>query len=215
MATPSGDLRAEVDGCIAAQERLIAELVDLGDGLDPRRPSALPGWTVGHVLTHLARNAESHVTMLDGRPQYASAEERDAGIERGADRSASDLVADLTGWSSTFAERWRSGLDRGEIDVAGTAQRVSGTVPIAMLPMLRWREVEVHRVDLDLGASMRDLDREYLRRDLRLLEMLWRARRPMGLTPLPDAVRRLAPHDRLGWFLGRVSLDGVEPAGPA
>ena len=94
---------------------------------------------------------------------------------------------------------------------AGTAQRVGGTVPVGMLPMLRWREVEVHRVDLGLGATMVELDREYLRRDLRLLEMLWRARRPMGLTPLPAEVRRLAPHERLGWFLGRVHLDGVPP----
>ncbi|MEY2974767.1 MAG: hypothetical protein RIR49_1187 [Actinomycetota bacterium] len=214
MATTSGDLRAEVDGCLASQERLLAELTGLGESLDPSRPSALPGWTVGHVLTHLARNAESHVAMLDGRPQYSSVAERDNAIEQGAGRSTADLIADLGAWSAAFADRWRSGLDRGDIDVSGTARRVSGTVPIAMLPMLRWREVEVHRVDLGLGASMRDLDHGYLRRDLRLLEMLWRARRPMGLTPLPEAVRRLEPHDRLGWFLGRILLDGVEPAGP-
>ena len=205
------DLWAEVDGCIASQDRLLRELDDLGEGLDPSHPSALPGWTVGHVLTHLARNAESHLAMLDGRPQYTSAVERDAGIERGAARPAPELVADLAEWSQAFAERWRRGRERGDIDVAGTAQRVGGTVPVGMLPMLRWREVEVHRVDLGLGATLVELDREYLRRDLRLLEMLWRARRPMGLTPLPAEVRRLAPHERLGWFLGRVHLDGVPP----
>lgn len=212
MDARRADLSAEVEGCIASQERLIGELDEFGDRLDPSHPSALPGWTVGHVLTHLARNAQSHLEMLDGRPQYASAEERDAGIERGARRSATDLVADLTDWSRALTRRWRLGLETGDIDLSGTAQRVSGTVPVAMLPMLRWREVEVHRVDLGLGATMADLDREYLRRDLRLLEMLWRARRPMGLTPLPAAVRRLAPHDRLAWFLGRVHLDGVSAA---
>jgi maleylpyruvate isomerase len=208
------DVRVEVEGCIASEQRLVAELVAIGDDLDPRRPSLLPGWTVGHVLTHLARNADSHVEMLAGRPQYASAEERDAGIEAGALRSAADLVDDVAASSRRLAERWLSGLDSGEIDVAGTAQRVGRTVSVAMLPMLRWREVEVHRVDLGIGPTMSDLDRGYLRRDLRLLEMLWRARRPMGLTPLPEAVRRLAPHERLGWFLGRVHVDGVEPAGP-
>lgn len=209
------DVRVEVEGCIASEGRLVAELVALGDGLDPRCPSLLPGWTVGHVLTHLARNADSHVAMLAGRPQYASAEERDAGIEAGAGRSAAELLDDLAVCSERLARCWRSGLDSGSIDIAATAQRVGRTVPIAMLPMLRWREVEVHRVDIGFGPTMSDLDRGYLRRDLRLLEMLWRARRPMGLTPLPEAVRRLAPHDRLGWFLGRVHVDGVEPAGPS
>jgi len=42
---------------------------------------------------------------------------------------------------------------------------------------------------------------------------MWRARRPMGLTPLPAAVLAEAPHRRLGWFMGRVDIDGVEPAG--
>lgn len=203
------DLVAEIDGCITSQERLIDELVDLGERLDPSRSSALPGWTVGHVVTHLARNAESHLEMLAGRPQYASVEERDSRIEQGAGRPATDLVADLADCSQALARRWRAGLASGDIDFSATAQRLSGTVPVGILPMLRWREVEVHRIDLGLGATMANLDREYLRRDLRLLEMLWRARRPMGLTPLPVEVRRLAPHDRLAWFLGRAHIDGV------
>jgi len=43
--------------------RLRATLAGLTDA-DARGPSLLPGWSVGHVLTHLARNADSLVRML-------------------------------------------------------------------------------------------------------------------------------------------------------
>ncbi len=58
-------------------------------------------WTVGHVLTHLARNAESHVRMLEGATmgealeQYAGGyDQRAADIEAGADRSAHVLESE-------------------------------------------------------------------------------------------------------------------------
>jgi len=35
------------------------------DDATMRRPSRLPSWTVGHVLTHLARNADSVVRRLE------------------------------------------------------------------------------------------------------------------------------------------------------
>ncbi|KIX77423.1 mycothiol maleylpyruvate isomerase, partial [Streptomyces sp. MBRL 601] len=47
-------------------------------------PSRLPGWTRGHVLSHLARNADALLNVMAGRPMYASAEARDADIEAGA-----------------------------------------------------------------------------------------------------------------------------------
>ncbi|MGH9105508.1 MAG: maleylpyruvate isomerase N-terminal domain-containing protein [Acidimicrobiales bacterium] len=31
-----------------------------------RAPSRLPGWSVGHVLAHLARNAEGYARRLEG-----------------------------------------------------------------------------------------------------------------------------------------------------
>ena len=66
------------------------------DGLDDetaRRPSLLPGWTVGHVLAHLARNADGMRGMLDGggrgevAAQYpGGAAQREADIAAGAGR---------------------------------------------------------------------------------------------------------------------------------
>src|SRR5215472_16842111 len=53
---------------------LVRDLSWLTDA-DVREPSLLPGWTRGHVLTHLARNAEGGVRLLEwartGVPSYA------------------------------------------------------------------------------------------------------------------------------------------------
>lgn len=51
--------------CREAQQRLMLRVSGLGDG-DVRSPSQLPGWTVGHVLAHLARNADAHARRLTG-----------------------------------------------------------------------------------------------------------------------------------------------------
>ena len=58
-------LDRDITGAAAAHQRLLARLDALAE-LDPQRPSLLPDWTVGHVLTHIARNADSIIRMLDG-----------------------------------------------------------------------------------------------------------------------------------------------------
>lgn len=178
------------------------------DPIDPARPSLLPGWTVGHVLTHVARNADSHVSMLDGAPQYPSAAARDADIEAGARRSWPELVDDVAASSNELDTRWGA-----EQDWDSTATMLSGPRPRHLLPVLRQREVEVHRFDLGLGHRFEDMPTDYVRHDLRLMEMLWRARKPMGLTPLPDSALRLPPTTRLAWLLGRCEVEGLPPAG--
>jgi hypothetical protein len=44
--------------------------------------------------------------------------------------------------------------------------------------------------------------------------MAWKARKPMGLTTLPNVVQQLLPNQRLAWFYNRISVDGVSPADP-
>ena len=51
-----------------AQSRFDAAIANLGDD-DVRRPSGLPAWTVGHVLAHVARNADSHVRLAPDNRQ--------------------------------------------------------------------------------------------------------------------------------------------------
>jgi maleylpyruvate isomerase len=43
---------------VATVERVTDEQV--------RSPSLLPGWTIGHVLTHMSRHADGHVRRLEG-----------------------------------------------------------------------------------------------------------------------------------------------------
>ena len=89
---------AWLDGCTAAHERLHT-LVERIDDDDARRETALEGWTVGHLLTHLARNADSHRGIVEGAqrgevvPQYPGGPaQRNGDIERGFSRSARELV---------------------------------------------------------------------------------------------------------------------------
>jgi len=59
---------AEIEGCKLAHQRLRSVLADVDD-TDIGQPSNLPGWSVGHVLTHLARNAEA-VSRGKGSPNW-------------------------------------------------------------------------------------------------------------------------------------------------
>jgi maleylpyruvate isomerase len=211
----SRDLDRDVAGCATAHQRLLADISDLSEQ-QVGRPSMLPGWTIGHVLTHLARNAESHVRMLEAAArgevvtQYDNQAARDTDIEAGAARPARELVRDVRStiyalegcWASTTAEGW-----------AGTGLARSGVVAMTDLPFLRWREVEVHHADLGMGFSAAAWSPEYIRLELARLEMTYLSRRPMGLTTMPPAALALPPHERLAWLLGRREIDGLEPAG--
>ncbi|MEO3870681.1 maleylpyruvate isomerase N-terminal domain-containing protein [Nonomuraea sp. B12E4] len=54
------ELRAEL---ASATNRLLATAATLSDA-DIAAPSRLPGWTRGHVLSHVAQNAGSHLNLL-------------------------------------------------------------------------------------------------------------------------------------------------------
>jgi maleylpyruvate isomerase len=201
-------LDQDVAGAADAHQRLLAALDALGS-FDPARPSLLPGWSVGHVLTHLARNADSHVRMLDGLDQYEGGSEgRAAAIEAGADRPADELVADVRRTIWALESRWAT-----QADWSGSARRSAGTAPMADLPFLRWREAEVHHADLGIGHTFATMPDAYVRRELRVMEMLWDSRRPMGMTGLPAEALARPPHERLAWLMGRGRIDGLEPAG--
>lgn len=150
----------------AAHARLAGALAGLTDA-QARRASALPGWSVGHVLTHLAGNADSHVRMLEAAAagqvadQYAGgAAGRAAAIEAGAGRPVAELVADVVAsadrleaaWEATSEQTWATGRGR----------TTSGIWPVAELPFRRWREVELHHVDLGLAYRPGDWPEDYV-----------------------------------------------------
>ena len=144
----------ELDGCRSAHARLDAAIAWLTDD-QARRPSRLPGWSVGHLLTHIARNADSVVRRLDGASrgevldQYAGGVAgRAADIEAGAHRPAADLVADVR-TSAAAAERAMTGLAPAAWDARSRNSR--GLEEDSRDVVLsRWREVVLHRGDLGL-----------------------------------------------------------------
>ncbi len=151
----SGAPAALVDGCLAAQATLLRALADLHDDA-ARGPSLLPGWTVGHVLTHIARNADSVVWRLEGaaqgelRDQYPGGlAQRSADIDAGAGRPADELVLDVEHTSHAVA-LVMADLPPGAWDAPSRTSR--GVVETSRDAVLsRWREVVVHHGDLGLG----------------------------------------------------------------
>jgi maleylpyruvate isomerase len=205
-----------VAGAIAAHERLNATLAGLTDA-EARRPSRLPRWTVGHVLTHIARNADSHLRAFTGArdgvviDRYPGGEsQRDGEIEDGAPRSATELVADVEATAAALVEAWR-GLPPAAWAAVGSC--IGQPEPIESLPFKRWREVEVHHADLGLDFGVDDWSDGFVSRELRVATMAWRARMPMGQTDLPAAALAVPPNRRAAWLLGRLEVPGLPDPG--
>jgi len=212
----TNEVRRDVRGATLAHEELLVGLSGLTDAA-VRRPSLLPGWTVAHTLTHIARNADSHVLMLQGAQRGAVAaqypgglEQRNADIEAGVDRSAEQLVADVGESNARLQATWLAMTEDG-----WNGQGSAGFGPVAVndLPFRRWRETVVHHADLGLGYSWRDWPADYVRIELGRLIMLWASRKPMGLTTLPATAVALSDHERAAWLLGRAAVDGLDAAG--
>ena len=203
-------------GARAAHASLIAALGTLTDD-EARSASNLPGWTVGHVLAHIARNADSHARVLRaaaaGEPavQYPGGpEQRAAEIEAGSGHSAAELAADVVAACATLDQVWATTPDH-VWQMEG--QMAVGPVRLDDLPFRRWRETVVHHADMGLAYTHRDWPADYVRLELHRASMLWASRKPMGLTTLPAAALVLDDHDRLAWLLGRIDVPGLEPAG--
>jgi maleylpyruvate isomerase len=126
-------------------------------------PSLCEGWTRGHVMTHVARNAEAMVRLTrwattGGRQEMypGGTEKRDADIEAGAGRRAAEQLSDLRDTASALAGEFphlRGGLAASEVEMRG-----GYLVPSASLPFLRLRELVLHHVDLDAGPTLADVE---------------------------------------------------------
>ncbi|MDA8291465.1 MAG: maleylpyruvate isomerase family mycothiol-dependent enzyme [Actinomycetota bacterium] len=234
MSTPGpADIAADVAGVRDAHAALVSSLVGLDDAT-ARAPSRLAGWSVGHVLTHLARNAESFVRVLSdaagGRVgvQYPGGQaSRDADIEAGSTRSASELLDDL---SATDADL-EAALDgtSEEIWATGRARRGELETPVAFLPLRRLQEVEIHRVDLGLGYEPEDWPDRFVARETALVlgglahrlppgvavELVVDAGPPALYGDGSETVRVARPaREVLEWLVGRSSDPALPVLGP-
>ncbi|HET8615147.1 MAG TPA: maleylpyruvate isomerase family mycothiol-dependent enzyme [Actinomycetales bacterium] len=150
-------------------DRLLQSVAELDDA-DLRAPSLLPGWTRGHVLTHVARNADALSNVVrsaitgENVPMYASTEARDAAIEQGSGRSPADLEADI----ESSAERLLALLADVPMDGLDTMVPTGRGWDLAVrdVPRMRLREVTYHHVDLATGFGFDDLPDEVVRAGL-------------------------------------------------
>jgi maleylpyruvate isomerase len=220
----------------SATRRLLDEIAGLSDAA-VRQPSLLPGWSRGHVLTHLARNAEGSTRLLTwartGVPsyEYESAEARAAEIEAGAARPAEVLVEDV--------RRTAAALEDAATGVPSQAWprvvRYTGGQerPADVILPSRLAEVLIHHVDLDHGFTPEDWPGPFVTDMLTLLASSLGQRDGMaamrlarrgggggihaigGPGPADMTVTGFGP-ELLAWLLGRSDGRdlGREPDGP-
>ena len=150
----------------AATLRLLDSLRRLSDE-DLRAPSVLPGWTRGHVVAHLCRNADAMTNLVrwaatgEESPMYPSQEARDAAIEAGARRPLAEQVEDAQQSADRFSREARLlPPDRWDAEVT----RLPGGDPFPVRRAGSWRrtEVEVHHADLGTAYTAADWPPDFL-----------------------------------------------------
>lgn len=142
--------------------------------------SLLPGWTRKHVTAHIGYNARAISRLVEWaatgvkNPMYPSKEVRDHEIEFGAtlspialrnlfDHSAVHLNVE---WRDLPADAWHHKV-----------KTIQGrSVPAEETIWMRTREVWIHAVDLDNGASFNDIPAPVLTRLLKDITGAWASR---------------------------------------
>jgi maleylpyruvate isomerase len=214
-------LRTDLALIDAATAQLMSSMDSLTD-TDIAQPSLLPGWTVGHCLTHIARNADGIGNLVtwavtgEHTPMYSSMDARNADIDAGAARSAAEHRDDVRMSAQALAHNLQQLIDAGPhawstlvlfgAPPAGTAP----DTPASAVPYARLREVVIHHADLGLPTfGPTDFDDEFVRRTIAFIEA-----RAGGADVLGP------PSDVLWWRLGRAipssvtDVDGNAPGSP-
>lgn len=142
--------------------------------------SLLPGWTRRHIVAHVGYNARAIARLVEWAatgvetPMYASPEGRNHEIQFGAtlspialrhlfDHSAVHLNVE---WRDLPADAWHHKVK--------TAQ--GRIVPAEETVWMRTREVWIHAVDLDNGATFNDVPAPVLERLLADIAGSWHTR---------------------------------------
>jgi maleylpyruvate isomerase len=201
---------------------------------DVTAPSRLPGWTVGHVLTHVARNADGAANLLTWArtgvvtPQYESWDKREADIEAGADRPVAAQADDLTEACRQFAATVQAMPAEAWAQVVRTTS--GNQLTAAEVMFSRLREVEIHHVDLGLGYSPDDWPEAFALRMVHILVASYARREdgPRLVIRSPEVGRDLTVGEAVtspvvsgpvrtvvAWLIGRADGDRltVEPPG--
>ncbi|MEW2125254.1 maleylpyruvate isomerase family mycothiol-dependent enzyme [Streptomyces sp. NPDC058369] len=169
-----------------ATDRLLTATAKIDDAA-LAEPSRLPGWSRGHVVAHLSRNADALVNVLRGLPMYADSETRDRDIERDASRSRAEQQADLTKTAARFVEAAADPADWSRT----VTLRNGVTDSASRVPFRRRVEVELHHVDLNVGYELEDLPDEFVAREIDFLAERFGGHPDVVSTGLADDTGRL------------------------
>ena len=203
----------ELSQSLASLQKATSRVVTAAAALDDaamRAPSRLPGWSRGHVLTHLARNADGLANLLrwartgTETPMYASAQARDADIEAGAGRPAAELTADLAASAAPFAAQ-AADLP-GDAWTAQVRLLRGPALPARRVPAIRLFELEIHHVDLGTGYGPGDWPADFVAASLPWVAGVFAERED---TP----VCRLHPDGRDTWLTIGAGEPAAAPAG--
>ncbi|MEY9931994.1 maleylpyruvate isomerase [Catenulispora sp. GP43] len=154
----SFDAAADLEQITEATAHLLDTVAAMTDE-DLRGPSLCDGWTRGHVLAHIARNADGLSNMLNTAatgevtPMYASDAKRNADIEAGSSRPVAEQLSDLRESAGRFAAAFTAAQAAGNWNAP--VQRTPGApgYPAYQVPAKRLGEVLIHHVDLDLDFT--------------------------------------------------------------
>ncbi|MGO4858469.1 maleylpyruvate isomerase family mycothiol-dependent enzyme [Arthrobacter sp. 2MCAF14] len=142
--------------------------------------SLLPGWSRRHVVAHVGYNARAIARLVEWAssgvetPMYPSVAARDEEINFGATLSPIALRNLFDHSAVHLSVEWRDLPEDAWHHTVRTAQ--GRTVPASETVWMRTREVWVHAVDLDNGASFGDIPAPVLERLLRDITSAWATR---------------------------------------
>jgi maleylpyruvate isomerase len=165
MEVAAADLAQLTRAAVAAHWRMRTSTSRMTDD-ECCAPSLLPGWSRGHVLAHWAGNADGQTRMLlaasrdEIAAQYPGGDAgREADIETRAARPPRLIVQDALAAVDRVEDAWRRMSP--EAWSRPTGARI-GQRPAWMSVWARWRETEVHHVDLEVGYTHEDWPTEFV-----------------------------------------------------
>ncbi|MYB27701.1 MAG: maleylpyruvate isomerase family mycothiol-dependent enzyme [Acidimicrobiaceae bacterium] len=127
----------------------------------PAGPSLLPGWSRAELITHLCRNADGMSGMLEGAlngqivAMYPEGmDKRNADIAAGRGATLGDLIDDMAGSFARLEALWDR-MDDQAWERPVQWRQIEG--PAWATIRMRWQEVEVHAVDMDVGRGLEAL----------------------------------------------------------
>ena len=186
----------------AIAHQLLALTADLDDDA-ARGDSVLPGWSRGHVITHIANFSEAMTRQVEEALQGRLVEvydggrpARDAAIEAGAGRSAAELTAHLSQAVTALLDAWDTvGPTDWPLPILHRNSNLSAGLQAT------WRELTIHTADLNLGITPTAWSEDFC---LHLLDFL----RPRT----PDDVHLVLKSPTVTWDNGAgetVTLEGA------